>query len=83
MDYEQILNERLEQLINLKDMRARSQLWKVYKNCKDIYTKMSKEAVECRRKKHVSIKYTELEKELNESINVFDQWMIMATLMYT
>jgi hypothetical protein len=83
MNYELELSNRLSQVTAISDMRARSQMWKVYKNCKDAYTELSKESVECRRKKHVSVKYTELEAKLNESINVFDQWVILATLIYT
>lgn len=83
MDYETELSNRLLQVNAISDMRARSQMWKVYKNCKDAHTALSKEAVECRRNKRVSVKYTELEQQLTESINVFDQWLILATLMYT
>ena len=67
---------------NTKDMRARSDLFKMYKNCKKIYTDLSKEAVECRRLKRKTVKYTELEQKLNESIQEFEQWISFAALLY-
>ena len=56
------------------DMRARSTLFKFYKNCKEM--------VNCRRLGKVTLKYTELETKYIESINTFDQWTVMATLMF-
>ena len=64
------------------DMRARSTLFKFYKNCKEIYAEMDKEMVNCRRLGKVTLKYTELETKYIESINTFDQWTVMATLMF-
>lgn len=64
------------------DMRARSTLFKIYKNCRNVYTEMDKEMVNCRRRGQVTLKYTELEAKYAEAINMFDQWTVMATLMF-
>jgi uncharacterized coiled-coil DUF342 family protein len=77
---------RLEQLLSsvshTKDIRARSTLHKFYKNCREIYTKMDKEMVHCRRRNKLTQKYTELEVEFTEAVNTFEQWAVMAALMY-
>ena len=77
---------RLEQLLSsvshTKDIRALSTLHKFYKNCREIYTKMDKEMVHCRRRNKLTQKYTELEAEFTEAVNTFEQWAVMAALMY-
>ena len=65
-----------------KDMRARSDLYKMYQNCKKIYIELDKETVECRRLKRNTLRYTELEQKLNESITEFEHWITYATLLY-
>lgn len=66
-----------------KDIRARSDLYKMYQNCKKIYTELDQESVECRRMKRTTLRYTELEQKLNESITEFEQWITYAALLYT
>lgn len=66
-----------------KDMRARSDLFKMYKNCKEIYNELDKESVECRRLKHKTAKFDTLEQKLNESITEFEQWITYAALLYS
>jgi hypothetical protein len=65
-----------------KDMRARSDLYKMYQNCKKIYVELDKESVECRRIKHKTAKYDSLEQKLNESITEFEHWITFASLLY-
>ena len=50
------------------DMRARSELYKLYTNCRKKFDELSKESVECRRMKKVTVKYTEIENQLQECI---------------
>jgi len=76
------LADMLKTCSRIADMRARSTLFKIYKNCRTIYTEMDKEMVNCRRTGRVTLKYTELEAKYAESINMFDQWTVMATLMF-
>jgi hypothetical protein len=76
------LEQILASVAHTKDIRARSTLYKFYKNCRDIYTKMDKEMVLCRRKDKLTLKYTELEAQFTEAINTFEQWAVMAALMY-
>jgi hypothetical protein len=76
------LEELLASVSHTKDIRARSTLHKFYKNCREIYTKMDKEMVSCRRRNKLTQKYTELQAEYTEAINTFEQWAVMAALMY-
>lgn len=82
MDY----NVKLDQLLTLvndtKDIRARSELYKLYRNCRQITTEMSKEEVNCRRIKHITARYLELEKQLNQSIKIFEEWLFFSKLLY-
>jgi hypothetical protein len=63
-------------------MVPKSKMFKFYKNASLAFTSLDKEFVECRRLKHISSRYETLEQQYNECITVFEQWSIMATLMY-
>ena len=76
------LSTMLETVHGMQDIRARSELFKIYKNCSNVYTEMDKEMVNCRRTNRVTPKYTELEARYAESITIFEQWTVMATLMF-
>lgn len=82
MDYDSVLQDFFKQVQSTQDMRARSQLFKLWKNCVNIRTEMDKELVNCRRYQRVTPKYTELESTLNESIQNFEQWVTFARLLY-
>jgi predicted nuclease with TOPRIM domain len=64
------------------DAQARSQLYKLYNNCRKKFDELSKESVECRRMKKVTTKYTEIEQQLQECIHNFEQWTFFAKLIY-
>lgn len=81
-DYTATLQHLLTIVSNTKDIRARSDLYKMYQNCKNIYIELDKETVECRRLKRNTLRYTELEQKLNESIQEFEQWITFASLLY-
>lgn len=83
MDYDTILQDFFKQVQATGDMRARSQLFKLWKNCVNIRTEMDKEMVQCRRYNRVTPKYTELESQLVESISNFEQWVTFARLLYS
>ena len=76
-----ILQERFCQL-KAMGIVPKSKMFKFYKNARTAFTELDKEAVECRSTRKVTIKYTELEQKLYESITVFDQWAVMAALSY-
>ena len=76
------LGQLLEVIHATKDMRARSTLFKFYRNCSDCYKELDREMVNCRRTRRVTPKYTELEARYKESITVFEQWTVMAKLMF-
>ena len=82
MDYDAVLQEFFKQVQATTDIRARSQLFKLWKTCVNIRTEMDKESVECRRQKRVTLKYTELEAQLNEAIQNFEHWVVYARLLY-
>jgi hypothetical protein len=82
LSYSNQLSALLKMCSDTADMRARSTLFKFYKNCRDIYTEMDKEMVNCRRVGRVTLKYTELQAKYKEAITTFEQWTVMATLMF-
>lgn len=69
-------------LQNTSDMRAKSTLWKFYNNTRLIWVEMDKEMIQCRRRGKLTQKYTDLEAKYNECIKTFEQWTLMATLLY-
>lgn len=81
-----LYSEKMARLLGIisstKDMRARSDLMKMYQNCKRIYIELDKESVECRRLHKETVKYRELEQKLNFSITEFEQWITYAALLY-
>jgi len=76
------LDALLEALQSTKDMRAKSTLWKFYNNARLIWVELDKEMIQCRRRKKLTQKYTDLEVQYAECIKVFEQWTLMATLLY-
>lgn len=76
------LDECLTALQNTADIRAKSALWKFYNNCRTIWIELDKEMVECRRRKRLTQKYTELESKFNECVYNFEQWTTFAKLLY-
>lgn len=63
-------------------MVTKSKMWKFYRNVGAAYSELDKEYVNCRRVKTLTSKYKVLEKNYYECITVFEQWSIMATLMF-
>jgi hypothetical protein len=82
MDHIAKLDELLKLVQNTSDIRARSELYKLYRNCRLITTEMSKEEVNCRRIRHTTARYLELEQQLNQSIKVFEEWVFFSKLLY-
>lgn len=82
-DYTATLQHLLTIVSNTQDMRARTDLYKMYQNCKQIYIDLDKESVECRRLKRNTLRYSELETKLNKSIQEFEQWISFAALLYS
>jgi hypothetical protein len=60
---------------------TRSDLYKIYSNCRKIYTELDRESVECRRLRHKTAKYESLEQKLNESIQELEQWVTFSRLL--
>jgi hypothetical protein len=71
-----------DQLNGLGTM-PRSKMCKIYDNIRQIWSAMDSEFVECRRRQRLTLKYTELQTKYLDSIKVFEQWTIMATLIYS
>lgn len=76
MDYSMMLRQRYT------DAKGHKDLYKMWKNCVNLYTEMDKELVICRRSQRPTAKYLELEKQLLESIEQFDQWTTFSKLLY-
>ena len=64
------------------DIVPKSKMFKIYRNVSKAWTDLDIEFVECRRTKRLTPKYTDLERNLNECVTVFEQWSVMAALMY-
>jgi hypothetical protein len=64
------------------DMVPKSKMFKIYRNVSRAWMLLDMEMVECRRLKRITPKYTDLERNLNECVTVFEQWSIMAALTY-
>ena len=69
-------------LQNTKDMVAKSTLWKFYNNLRLAWVALDNEMINCRRRGKVTHKYTELEAEFLQHYHNFEQWTVMAALMY-
>ena len=81
-EYAAQIEELFKILQSTTDIRAKSQLYKFYINCKYALVALDRESVECRRLKKVTLKYTELENSLKDCIHTFDQWVVMAALRF-
>lgn len=64
------------------DMVPKSKMFKIYRNVSRVWIQLDGEFVECRRTKRITPKYTDLEHNLNDCVKVFEQWIVMAALMY-
>ncbi len=82
MDHQQRLDELLALIKRTSDIRARSQLMKMYWNCKRAYDDISRESVECKRLQRVTPKYTELEQKFEQYVSELEQWATFAKLLY-
>ena len=82
MDYALKLDQLLSCVRGTSDMRARSDLFKMYTNCKKLYTQLDIALIECKRRGRITTEYQEIEQKLNESITEFEQWITFATLLY-
>ena len=64
------------------DLVPKSKMWKFYRNVSKAWIELDSEFVNYRRTRHLTAKYDDLSKNLNECITVFEQWSVMAALMY-
>ena len=81
-EYQKRLSEMLAVISATSDIRARSQLMKIYWNCKHAYDEISRESVECRRLQKVTLKYTESVAKFEQSVAELEQWATFAKLLY-
>jgi hypothetical protein len=61
---------------------ARIELVRFLTNIRKCWADMDNEMVECRRRQRVTHKYTELQTEFDGRVQHFEQWIVMAKLMY-
>jgi hypothetical protein len=69
-------------LQNTHNMVTKSTLWKFYNNLRLSWVALDNEMINCRRRGKLTHKYTELEAEFLSHYTNFEQWHIMAALMY-
>jgi hypothetical protein len=72
----------LTTLQNTNNIFTKSTLWKFYNNLRLTWIELDTEMIECRRHGKVTHKYTELESKYAEHYKNFEQWTVMAALMY-
>lgn len=84
MEQEDIL-KRIETLhTNIcytKNGKLRLDLKRMYTNCTNLLTELSKEAVECRRKGKITPKYSDLLEQLELVVTNLEKYMVFAGLM--
>jgi len=82
VEYSTKLDELLRLVQTTSDIRAKSQLYKMYQNCKTLINELSKESVECRRLRQYTAKYSKIESEIKEAVDTFEQWVTFSKLLY-
>ena len=76
------LEECLFAMLETSDVKAKKDLRRFFENCRKAYSELDKEMVICRRRQRITHKYTELQAQFDECIKHFEQWLIMAKLLY-
>jgi hypothetical protein len=82
VEYSTKLDELFRLVQTTSDIRAKSQLYKMYQNCKTLINELSKESVECRRLRQSTAKYSKIESEIKEAVDTFEQWVTFSKLLY-
>lgn len=79
----QEFSDRLDQAHSqaLKLKFGVKELWTMYRNVQSQLKLASMEMVECRRRKKVTEKYTEIMQQAEEALKNFEAHVILATLM--
>jgi len=85
MDANLTLKHRIDtaffQIVEMDPIQRRD-LQKMWRAARDQWNKLDFELIQCRRQNKLTLKYTELAEEFLEHIHNFEQWLLMATLMY-
>lgn len=82
LDTKNRLDNAFFQIIKLPlDPEKVNDLKKIWKNCSQIWTEMSKEEIECRRLNKSTIRFKELEANLEEGLQLLEQYLTFATLL--
>jgi len=68
-------------IATIKDRRARADLTKLFRSANSVLTEMSKEAVECRRNKKITVRYRELENNLETALTNLEHHITFAALI--
>jgi hypothetical protein len=72
----------LTALQQMTDIVAKSTMWKFYNTMRLTWVELDNEMIECRRRKRLTQKYTELEAKYAEHYRNFEQWQVMVHLLY-
>lgn len=72
----------LAALQQTSNMVTKSTLWKFYNNLRLAWVDLDNEMIMCRRLNKVTPKYKDLEAAFAEHYKNFEQWQVMASLMY-
>lgn len=82
LDIKQRLDNTFFQIIRLPlDTDKVQDLRKIWKNCSEVWAKMSREDVNCRRLSKKTPRYLDLENELKTGLELLEQYLTFASLL--
>jgi len=68
-------------IAKIKDRQARADLGKLFRAANAVLTEMSREAVECRRNKKITVRYKELQHNLETALTNLEHHITFAALI--
>lgn len=84
MEQHTILRKQLDtlwtQILGIHPANRRD-LTRMWRNSDEVWIEMDKELINCRRLKHLTIKYQELSSKLEELLNSLEQYVVFAKLL--
>lgn len=80
LDYQKRLNELEQKIANISVKKVKFDLQLMTHNSRDLLTELSKEEVEVRRLRKVTIRYSELTEQLDRALKDLDNFITFAML---
>lgn len=77
----EIFDKMSKEIKATQNYEHKKDLLKLYKSCENIYFEITNELVECKRRKHQSVKLRRLQKEFEQAVENFEQWLVFSRLL--